>query len=61
MSAQKTLQNKRDTEAKLTATGKMDKLPLVQDEIHDVSDVTINSNVLCVTIVMCCMLLLIVM
>ena len=38
MSAQKTLQNKRDTEAKLTATGKMDKLPLVQDEIHDVSD-----------------------
>ena len=37
VSAQKTLQNKREQEAKLTASGKVDKLPLVQDEIHDVS------------------------
>ena len=37
LNAQKTLQNKRELEAKLNASGKVDKVPLVQDEIHDVS------------------------
>ena len=37
LNAQKTLQSKREQEAKLTASGKVDKVPLVQDEIHDVS------------------------
>ena len=34
--AQKTLQGKKDSEAKMQTTGKTDKLPIVQAEIKDV-------------------------
>ena len=34
--AQKVLQSKRDSEAKMQTTGKTDKLPIVQAEIKDV-------------------------
>ena len=35
--ASKTLQSKRDSEAKMQSTGKTEKLPIVQQEIKDVS------------------------
>lgn len=38
--SQKTLQGKRDTEAKMQTTGKTEKLPQVQAEIQDVGVVT---------------------
>lgn len=37
MSAQKTLASKKDSEEKLTAAGKTEKLPQVKEEITEVS------------------------
>ena len=38
MSAQKSLASKRDSEQKLTAAGKTEKLPQLQEEISEVID-----------------------
>ena len=60
LNAQKTLQSKREQEAKLQLSGKVDKLPLVQDEIHDVSAYFCVCNHGCVVTMVTCMFVCIV-
>ena len=46
MSTQKTLASKRDSEQKLTAAGKTEKLPQLKEEISEVDDsYTVSLNV----------------